>query len=130
VNNKQTLIALAKELQDLKISIVCIHGDMEQNERNNIMKEFRSGKYRMMLSTDIMARGIDVQQVALVINYDFPNNRENYMHRIGRTGRFGRKGVSLSFITDRDAPLVQDTVEFYHIEIKDLPASLDGIFDQ
>ena len=63
------------------------------------MREFRSGSSRVLITTDLLARGIDVQQVSLVINYDLPTNRENYIHRIGRSGRFGRKGVSINFIT-------------------------------
>ena len=60
------------------------------------MKEFRSGSSRVLITTDLLARGIDVQQVSLVINYDLPTNRENYIHRIGRSGRFGRKGVAIN----------------------------------
>ena len=62
------------------------HGDMEQKQREVLMKEFRSGSSRVLITTDLLARGIDVQQVSLVINYDLPTNRENYIHRIGRTG--------------------------------------------
>src|SRR5690606_40138568 len=64
-----------------------------------IMKEFRSGSSRVLIATDLLARGIDVQQVSLVINYDLPANKENYIHRIGRGGRFGRKGVAINFVT-------------------------------
>lgn len=69
-----------------------MHGDMPQKERDSIMQDFRQGNSRVLISTDVWARGIDVQQVSLVINYDLPVNRENYIHRIGRSGRFGRKG--------------------------------------
>ena len=68
-------------------------------EREMIMREFRSGSSRVLITTDVLARGIDVQQVSLVINYDLPTNRENYIHRIGRGGRFGRKGVAINFLT-------------------------------
>ena len=66
------------------------------------MREFRSGSSRVLITTDVLARGIDVQQVSLVINYDLPTNRENYIHRIGRGGRFGRKGVAINFLTSED----------------------------
>lgn len=128
-NSKQRVITLASELTDMKQSMVFIHGDMEQSERNKIMEQFRTGAYRILISTDITARGIDIQQVSLVINYDIPSNRENYMHRIGRTGRFGRKGVALNFVAERDEAQIKEIQEFYHINIAELPANLEGIFD-
>lgn len=72
------------------------------------MKEFRSGSSRVLITTDLLARGIDVQQVSLVINYDLPTNRENYIHRIGRGGRFGRKGVAINFVTNEDVRMLRD----------------------
>ena len=72
------------------------------------MKEFRSGSSRVLITTDLLARGIDVQQVSLVINYDLPTNRENYIHRIGRGGRFGRKGVAINFVTTEDVRMLRD----------------------
>ncbi len=72
-----------------------MHGEMVQKERDAIMAEFRGGSSRVLITTDVWARGIDVQQVSLVINYDLPSSRENYLHRIGRSGRFGRKGGML-----------------------------------
>jgi translation initiation factor 4A len=93
------------------------------------MKEFRDGSVRMLITTDLLARGIDVQQLSLVINYDIPNNRENYIHRIGRTGRFGRKGLALNFITDKDEPALADIEKFYNTNINELPAELGSIFD-
>lgn len=71
---------------------------MDQTQRDIIMKEFRSGSSRVLITTDLLARGIDVQQVSLVINYDLPSSKENYIHRIGRGGRFGRKGVAINFV--------------------------------
>jgi len=73
-----------------------MHGEMPQKERDSIMQEFRAGTSRVLITTDVWARGLDVQQVSLVINYDLPSNRENYIHRIGRSGRFGRKGVAIN----------------------------------
>src|ERR1700730_8007749 len=81
---------------------------MEQAQRETIMKEFRSGSTRVLITTDLLARGIDVQQVSLVINYDLPFNRENYIHRIGRGGRFGRKGVAINFVTTSDVAVLRD----------------------
>lgn len=81
---------------------------MEMKQRELLMKEFRSGSSRVLITTDLLARGIDVQQVSLVINYDLPTNRENYIHRIGRGGRFGRKGVAINFVTTDDVAMLRD----------------------
>jgi len=127
-NNKNKTISLAAELNDKKLSMTFMHGEMPQEERNAIMADFRSGKYRILITTDLLARGIDIQQVSLVINYDIPTNRENYVHRIGRTGRYGRKGIALNFVTDRDEPLVKDIEQYYDISIANLPDKVDEIF--
>ncbi|KAF5103111.1 hypothetical protein D0Z00_000089 [Geotrichum galactomycetum] len=91
-NTKSKVDWLASKMKEANFTVVSMHGDMSQSERENIMQEFRQGNSRVLISTDVWARGIDVQQVSLVINYDIPLNRENYIHRIGRSGRFGRKG--------------------------------------
>src|SRR3978361_1695536 len=87
---------------------------MDQGQRDLIMKEFRSGSSRVRIATDLLARGIDVQQVSLVINYDLPSNRENYIHRIGRSGRFGRKGVAINFVTSEDVRILRDIECKFH----------------
>lgn len=84
-----------------------MHGEMAQKERDTIMAEFRTGSSRVLITTDVWARGLDVQQVSLVINYDLPTNRENYIHRIGRSGRFGRKGVAINFVTSEDIKILR-----------------------
>merc|ERR1712045_78631 len=91
---------LTEKMHQRDFTVSAMHGDMDQKERDVIMREFRSGSSRVLITTDLLARGIDVQQVSLVINYDLPTNRENYIHRIGRGGRFGRKGVAINFVTD------------------------------
>jgi len=98
-----------------------VHGDMNQQERDLIMREFRSGSSRVLITTDLLARGIDVQQVSLVINYDLPANRENYIHRIGRGGRFGRKGVAINFVTSEDIRAMRDIEQFYNTSIEEMP---------
>jgi translation initiation factor 4A len=128
-NNRKRVEDLAMMCNEFKISMTILHGDMTQGERERIMKEFRDGSVRMLITTDLLARGIDVQQLSLVINYDIPNNRENYIHRIGRTGRFGRKGLALNFITDKDEPALADIEKFYNTIIHELPADLGNIFD-
>jgi ATP-dependent RNA helicase len=92
-NTKKKVDWLTEQMRASNFTVASMHGDMPQKERDAIMQEFRQGTSRVLITTDIWARGIDVQQVSLVINYDLPINRENYIHRIGRSGRFGRKGV-------------------------------------
>ena len=101
-NSKAGVEEISRRLNDNNFSIASIHGEMSQDERNKIMEEFRSGQSRILISTDLLSRGIDVQQVSLVINYDIPNNIESYIHRIGRSGRYGRKGVAINFVTGYD----------------------------
>ncbi|KAA0718930.1 Eukaryotic initiation factor 4A-II [Triplophysa tibetana] len=100
------------------------HGDMDQKERDVIMREFRSGSSRVLITTDLLARGIDVQQVSLVINYDLPTNRENYIHRIGRGGRFGRKGVAINFVTEEDKRILRDIETFYNTTVEEMPMNV------
>ena len=102
-----------------------MHGDMEQKERNVIMSEFRTGSSRVLITTDLLARGIDVQQVSLVINYDLPNQRETYIHRIGRSGRFGRKGVAINFVTNEDMRILRDIEQYYSTEINEMPMNVN-----
>jgi translation initiation factor 4A len=105
-------------------TVSSIHGELEQSERETIMREFRSGSSRVLISTDVLAKGIDIQQVSLVINYDLPNNREFYIHRIGRCGRFGRKGVAINFITQPDVRYLRDIEEFYETQIEAMPSNV------
>lgn len=91
-----------------------MHGEMPQLERDTIMAEFRGGTSRVLITTDVWARGLDVQQVSLVINYDLPSNRENYIHRIGRSGRFGRKGVAINVSAREDICRVDASAHLVH----------------
>ncbi|CAH2053767.1 unnamed protein product, partial [Thlaspi arvense] len=95
-----------------------------QNTRDIIMREFRSGSSRVLITTDLLARGIDVQQVSLVINYDLPTQPENYLHRIGRSGRFGRKGVAINFVTRDDERMLFDIQKFYNVVVEELPSNV------
>ena len=95
-NMRKKVDWLTAKMREANFTVSAMHGDMPQKERDAIMTEFRSGASRVLIATDIWGRGIDVQQVSLVINYDLPDNRELYIHRIGRSGRFGRKGVAIN----------------------------------
>jgi ATP-dependent RNA helicase len=88
------------------------------------MEEFRSGSSRVLIATDVWGRGLDVQQVSLVICYDLPTNRELYIHRIGRSGRFGRKGVAINFVTDDDVQMLRDIERFYSTQIDEMPLNI------
>lgn len=119
---------LAENLAAQNFPITTIHGKMSQQERNDIVQEFRDGKTRLLLTTDLLARGIDVPQVNLVICYDLPFDKETYIHRIGRCGRFGKKGVSISFIkmTDPyDTKLLSRMKYSYKIDINEMPDNID-----
>merc|ERR1712196_351438 len=113
-NTRRKVDFLSEKMAARDFTISIIHAELEQKERDRIMREFRSGSSRVLISTDLLARGIDVQQVSLVINYDLPANIENYLHRIGRSGRFGRKGVAINFITNADVRNMRDIEAYYH----------------
>uniref|UniRef100_A0A8C5L8W9 RNA helicase n=1 Tax=Jaculus jaculus TaxID=51337 RepID=A0A8C5L8W9_JACJA len=98
INTRRKVDWLTEKMHARDFTVSAMHGDMDQKERDVIMREFRSGSSRVLITTDLLARGIDVQQVSLVINYDPPTNRENYIHRIGRGGRFDRKGVAINML--------------------------------
>merc|ERR1719473_1870323 len=97
---------------------------MDPNVREVIMREFRAGSSRVLITTDLLARGIDVQQVSLVINYDLPAQPDNYLHRIGRSGRFGRKGVAINFVCKEDETMLQNIQKFYNTVIDELPSNI------
>ena len=102
---------------------VCrIHSNMDKHERQASFNEFASGKMRVLISSNVTARGIDVQQVSTVINFDIPKCVNTYLHRIGRSGRWGRKGMGINFVTKRDIHSMKEIEQHYHTEIKELPA--------
>jgi len=103
------------------------HGQMNQRERDRVMKEFRAGKAKVLLSTDVWARGIDVRGVNLVVNYDLPRSKDTYLHRIGRTGRFGRQGVALNLVRAEDVPHMRDIEKHYAVDIAELPRDLKSL---
>ncbi|GBG26103.1 ATP-dependent RNA helicase eIF4A [Hondaea fermentalgiana] len=120
-NTRRKVDWLTEKMRSKDFTVSAMHGDMDQKERELIMREFRSGSSRVLITTDLLARGIDVQQVSLVINYDLPTNRENYIHRIGRGGRFGRKGVAINFLTAGDVRYLRDIEQFYSTQIEEMP---------
>jgi len=123
-NTRRKVDWLTNKMREANFTVASMHGDMPQNERDAIMKSFRDGENRVLITTDIWARGIDVQQVSLVINYDLPNNRELYIHRIGRSGRFGRKGVAINFVKSDDIRILRDIEQFYSTQIDEMPMNV------
>ncbi|XP_061525146.1 eukaryotic initiation factor 4A-I-like [Phycodurus eques] len=128
INTRRKVDWLTEKMQSRDFTVSAMHGEMDQKERDLIMREFRSGSSRVLITTDLLARGIDVQQVSLVINYDLPTNRENYIHRIGRGGRFGRKGVAINMVTDDDKRILRDIETFYNTTIEEMPMNVADLF--
>ena len=124
VNSKNVLSNLYDRLISNDFPVSHIHGEMNKSEREKNLNDFKTGKTRVLLSTDLLSRGIDIQQLSLVINFDLPRSKETYIHRIGRSGRYGRKGVSINFVTDEDTQHMNEIEQFYNTEIKEMPQNL------
>ena len=124
-NTRRKVDWLVGCMESKDFTVSCTHGEMEQRDREAVMQEFRSGASRVLITTDLLARGIDVQQVSIVVNYNLPMKHESYIHRIGRSGRWGRKGVAINLITDQDAHFLHEIEDFYHAQIEELPESFD-----
>lgn len=124
INSKKKADWLYDQLTKEGHPVSCLHGDMSQKERTLILNEYRTGKSRILIATDIISRGIDIQQVSIVINYDLPIQQETYIHRIGRSGRFGRKGVAINLITFYDKQKLKNIEEFYSTEITEMPRDI------
>ena len=126
-NTKKTVDFVTQSLKEKGHQISSIHGDLKQVERDSIMKDFRNGVTRVLVTTDLLARGIDVYQVSLVINYEMPRDKETYIHRIGRSGRFGRKGNAINFVTPAEKDQLEEIMKFYNTNIEQLPSDLSEI---
>jgi len=123
-NTRRKVDWLTDKMRSRDFTVSSTHGDISMKERDIILNEFRTGSSRVLITTDLLARGIDVQQVSLVINYDLPRNLENYIHRIGRSGRFGRKGVAINFVTNDDVRALRELEQFYNTQIEEMPANV------
>ena len=121
-NNVARVMDLYNAMIEDGFSVCCIHSNMTKPERKDVISKFQKGNYRMLISSNITARGIDVQQVNTVINFDIPRSMETYLHRIGRSGRWGRKGVAINFVTKHDVFCMRNIEEYYKISIEELPA--------
>lgn len=121
VNSKRKAEVLKEQLEANNFVISIIHANMSQVQRDQTMKSFRTGESRILIATDVIARGIDVHHVQVVINYDIPRHVETYIHRIGRSGRFGRKGVAINFVTGYDVRKMEEIEKYYSTQVEELP---------
>jgi translation initiation factor 4A len=122
VNSKDKCNVLEKRFKEADFTINHIHGNMDRKDREMIMSDFVNGKIKILLTTDLMARGIDVQTISLVINYDMPFDSAQYIHRVGRTGRYGKKGFAINLIgNDNDYKSLKAIEKYYSIKIEELP---------
>ena len=123
-NSVNRVSQLCEAMRSDGFSVDCIHRNMNKVERETVFRNFRSGAIRFLVSSNITARGIDIQQVSVVINFDITSDVHTYLHRIGRSGRWGRKGTAINFITPRDISVMRDIESYYHIQIDPLPENV------
>jgi len=126
-NSVKRVIELYDAMLEDGFPVCCMHSSMDKRARDEAFSEFRLGKYRVLISSNVTARGIDVQQVSTVINFDIPKSIENYLHRIGRSGRWGRKGVGINFITRRDISKLKEIEAHYSCQINELPSNFEAL---
>jgi len=126
-NTKQQVEKVTERMKSENFVVSSMHGDLDQLKREMIMKEFRTGTTRVLITTDLLSRGIDVQQVGLVINYELPGKKESYIHRIGRAGRYGRKGTAINFVLPNDARFIREIQDHYNTQIEEMPQDLDQL---
>lgn len=123
-NSVKRVIDLYEAMKEDQFPVCAIHSSMDKVERDLAFTEFRTGKARVLISSNVTARGIDIQQVSTVINFDIPKDVHTYIHRIGRSGRWGRKGTAINFITRRDISKIKEIEQYYNTQIEELPSNL------
>jgi translation initiation factor 4A len=124
-NSIKRVTDLYEAMKEDNFPVCCLHSSMEKSEREAAFREFRTGAARVLISSNVTARGIDIQQVSIVINFDLPRDVHNYLHRIGRSGRWGRKGTGINFITRRDVVKMKEIEAYYATQIEELPADFN-----
>ena len=125
-NSVKRVVDLHKAMVEEGFSVCCIHSMMNKTERDQEFSNFRNGAHRVLISSDITARGIDIQQVSSVINFDITKCPYTYLHRIGRSGRWGRKGLAINFITRQDVPILKKIEKYYKINMEELPSNFSS----
>jgi translation initiation factor 4A len=124
-NSVKRVSDLFQAMTEDDFPVCCIHSSMDKETRDKSISDFRNGKSRVLISSNVTARGIDIQQVSIVINFDIPKCVHTYLHRIGRSGRWGRKGVGINLVTRRDIDKLKEIETHYSSDIKEMPCSLD-----
>merc|ERR1719469_1827444 len=126
VKSVQRAIALDKLLAECSFPSIAIHSGLKQEERIERYKQFKDFKKRIMVSTDLSGRGIDIERVNIVINYDMPGDSDSYLHRVGRAGRFGTKGLALTFVSsDEETEIMKQVQSRFEVNISEMPAQID-----
>merc|ERR1712060_821436 len=126
VKSRQRASQLNTPLRKCAFPSECVHGSMSQTERLNIYQKFKNFKCRILVSTDLFGRGVDIEKVNIVINYDMPDDSDKYLHRVGRAGRFGTKGLGVSFISNNDEQIVLDSIQSrFEVKVEPLPNEVD-----
>jgi superfamily II DNA/RNA helicase len=125
-NSIKRVTDLYEAMKEDKFPVCMLHSSMEKSERERAFSEFRTGAARVLISSNVTSRGIDIQQVSIVINFDIPRDVHNYLHRIGRSGRWGRKGTGINFITRRDIVKMKEIETYYSTQIDELPSDFNG----
>merc|ERR1711935_797610 len=126
VKSVQRAIALDKLLVECSFPSIAIHSGLSQDDRIARYKQFKEFQKRILVSTDLFGRGIDIERVNIVINYDMPSDSDSYLHRVGRAGRFGTKGLAITFVgDDEDAAVMKQIQERFEINIGEMPSQID-----
>ena len=128
-NTKRMVDLAVQRLQKHRFDVAGLHGDLKQNQRERILDKFRDGNVRTIVATDVAARGIDIDGITLVVNYDVPSDMDSFIHRIGRTGRIGRHGEAWSLVSKDDAPQMSKIIATYNLSVadSDAPDLPDGV---
>ena len=124
-NSIKRVTDLYEAMLEDQFPVTCIHSNMDKSARDLAFIDFKTGKSRVLISSNVTARGIDIQQVSVVINFDLPKCVHTYLHRIGRSGRWGRKGVGINFISRRDLMKLKEIENYYVCQINEMPSNLD-----
>jgi translation initiation factor 4A len=124
-NSVQRVNDLYEAMKEDGFPVCCLHSNMDKSEREKVFEEFKTGASRVLISSNVTSRGIDIQQVGVVINFDLPKDVHNYLHRIGRSGRWGRKGTGINLITRRDIAKMKEIEQYYSTQIVELPSGFN-----
>jgi len=127
VKTKQRAMQLNRLLQECAFPSICIHSDMSQVERLDLFKKFKNYEHRILISTNLFGRGVDIERVNIVINYDMPQDSDEYLHRVGRAGRFGTKGLAITFISLNEEQAILDKIqERFKVKVTELPNEIQA----